>query len=100
MNADARHGGLRPKRGLTAEFHSKNAHYPTSPSDRSIRVRVESASGIPKSRQTIVTAPKRANSRFFTDCYPISAALTPRLNQIPARSGPVPAASSDHEIDN
>ena len=27
MYADARHGGLRPKRCLPAEFHSKTAHY-------------------------------------------------------------------------
>ena len=27
MNADARHGGLRPKRCLPAEFHPKTAHY-------------------------------------------------------------------------
>ena len=27
MNADARHGGLRPKRCLPAKFHPKTAHY-------------------------------------------------------------------------
>ena len=27
MNADARHGGFRRKRGLTVEFHSQTAHY-------------------------------------------------------------------------
>ena len=32
------------------------------------------------------TALKTANSRFFTDCYPISAAITPPLNQIFRRS--------------
>src|SRR3954447_21024365 len=100
MNADAGHGGLQPKRGLTAEFHSKIAHCPTSPLDKSGRFSAESASGIPKSRQTIVTAPKRANSRFFTDCYPISAAIAPRVNQIPARSGLLQAAASNHAIHN
>ena len=30
MYADARHGGLRPKRCLTAELHAIIAHYPTS----------------------------------------------------------------------
>ena len=51
--------------------------------------RAESSQRFPKSRQTIVTAPKRANSRFFTDCYPISAAFAPKLNQIAARLRPV-----------
>ncbi len=27
MNADARHGGMRPKRCLPARFHAKTAHY-------------------------------------------------------------------------
>src|SRR4030081_2080857 len=89
MNADARHGGLRPKRCLPAKFHSKTAH---PPKDQTTRVaRGDSSSGIPKSRQTIVTAPKRANSRFFTDCYPISAVFAPKLKQIAARSERVPA---------
>jgi hypothetical protein len=35
-------------------------------------------------------APKRANSRFFTDCYPISAVFAPKLNQIPPRIGDIP----------
>src|SRR5882757_11095600 len=100
MNADARHGGLRPKRCLTAELHTIIAHYPTSPSDKTVRFRADSASGIPKSRQTIVTALKRANSRFFTDCYPISAAFAPRVNQIRARLDTIPVASSDHGINN
>jgi hypothetical protein len=30
------------------------------------------------------TALKSANSRFFTDCYPISAAFTPNGDQIKA----------------
>src|SRR6202041_3234750 len=53
---------------------------------------------IPKSRQTIVTAPKRANSRFFTDCYPISAVFRPRVNQIAAAIRAVPRPPPDHEI--
>ena len=33
MYAYARHGGLRPKRGLTVQFHPKTAHYPTKLKD-------------------------------------------------------------------
>ena len=34
MNPDARHGGLRAKRSLTAEFHPRTAHYPTKLKDQ------------------------------------------------------------------
>src|ERR1700761_1941644 len=44
--------------------------------------------GIPKSRQTIITDPESANSRFFTDCYPSSAVFAPGLNQIGTRPLP------------
>jgi hypothetical protein len=55
---------------------------------------------VPKSRRTIVTASKRANSRFFTDCYPISAVFRPKVNQIaPPKAGILPPIP-DHEIDN
>src|SRR6266545_7611412 len=100
MNAHARHSGLRPKRCLPAELHSISPTTRLHPKTATVRFRADSASGIPKSRQTIVTAPKGANSRFFTDCYPISAAFTPRVNQILARLDANSAAISDHEIHN
>ena len=34
MYANARHGGLRPKRCLAAEFHPRTAHYPTKLKDQ------------------------------------------------------------------
>src|SRR5215211_6748020 len=92
MNADARHGGLRPKRCLPAKFHQLPTTDFTQRSERP-HCSDDSPSGIPKSRQTIVTAPKRANSRFFTDCYPISAVFASKLNQKAARPEPVPAVA-------
>jgi hypothetical protein len=100
MYADASHGGLRPKRGLTAEFHTITAHYRLIPKTGTTLCTPIRSLGIPKSRQTIVTARKRANSRFFTDCYPISAAFAPRLNQIPNRLDTILVAPSDHGIHN
>src|SRR4030081_346143 len=92
MNADTCHGGLRPKRCLPAKFHFESCPLLTYPKDQIAPVgRANHASGIPKSCETIVTAPKRANSRFFTDCYPISAVFAPNLKQIAARSERVPA---------
>ena len=83
MNADAGHGGLRPKRCLPAKFHPKTAHYRlTQRSERSSLPRQFALSSFPKSRQTIALPQRRANSRFFTDCYPISAVFAPKLNQI------------------
>lgn len=85
MNADARHGSLRSKRRLPAKFHS-NRPMPDLLKIRAVRTRAaDSALSIPKSRRTIVTAQRSSNSRFFTDCYPISAAITPRLDQIRSR---------------
>jgi hypothetical protein len=40
MNADTRHGGLRPKRCLPAKFHSKTAHYRLNLKIRTTRFRV------------------------------------------------------------
>src|SRR6266581_8870489 len=100
MNTDTRHGGLRPKRCLTVQFHSIIAHYQTSPKANRQNSPADSPLVSPSHGQTIVTAPKRANSRFFTDCYPISAAFAPRVNQTPARLDTIPIATSDHAIHN
>src|SRR3982074_1797956 len=83
MNADARHGGLRPKRCLPAKLHARTAHHYrlTKKSKRPVCA-CRFVFSFPKSRQTIVTASKRANSRFFTDCYPISAVFTPKLTKL------------------
>src|SRR6266852_2235692 len=100
MNADPRHGGLRPKRCLPAKFHSKTAHhYRLNLKIRTTRFRVPiRASSFPKSRQTIVTASNSANSRFFTNCYPISAVFTPKVNQIGPRLGASLALPSHHGV--
>src|SRR5271169_1600409 len=101
MNADARHGGLRPKRCLPAKFHAQTAHHDSTQSNRPTRYRAPIRTlSIPKSGQTIVTAPKSANSRFFTDCYPISAVFAPKLNQIGARLALRPTSLSDHGMNN
>src|SRR5260370_20457663 len=101
MNADAHHGGKRPKRCLPAKFHSRTAHYRLNLKARTTRLRVPiRVSSFPKSRQTIVTASKRANSRFFTNCYPISAVFTPKVNQITPRLGAISGPASHHEIHN
>src|SRR3984893_13193955 len=85
MNADARHGGLRPKRCLPAKFHPKTAHHYRLNSKLGTTPVPNHASSFPKSARTIVTASKRANSRFFTNCYPISAVFTPTANPIAPR---------------
>jgi hypothetical protein len=99
MNADARHGGLRPKRCLPAKLHAK---LPTTDSlkDQNNPLARRFVLSIPKSRQTIVTASNTANSRFFTDCYPISAVFTPKVNQIAPRMGMISVLPSHHEIHN
>src|SRR5216684_8232174 len=102
MNADARHGGLRQKRCLPAKFHPKTAHhYRLNLKIKTTRFpQTDSCFKFPKSRQTIVTAPKRANSRFFTNCYPISAVFTPKVNQIGPRSGATLALISHRQTYN
>src|ERR1700730_4504010 len=100
MNADARYGGLRPKRCLPAKFHSKTAHYRLTQRSERPDCACRFAFRFPKSRRTIITAPKRANSRFFTDCYPISAVFAPKLNQITPRFEVVSAEPSHHGINN
>ena len=87
MNADARHGGLRPKRCLPAKSHPKTAHHYRLNSKLGTTPVPNHASSFPKSPRTIVTASKRANSRFFTNCYPISAVFTPTANPIAPRFG-------------
>ena len=74
MDADTRDGGLRPKRCLTTEFHSN----PTCDSLRSADRRFRS----PRVAATIPAATKCANSRFFTDCYPTSAAFEPSVDRL------------------
>src|SRR6266852_8854956 len=98
MNADTRHGGLRPKRCLPAKFH-----FESPPLTYLRRYRPRFARRIvlsPQVAETIVSAPKRANSRFFTDCYPISAVFAPKLNQTPPRIRAALARSSDHGTHN
>jgi len=95
MNADARDGSLRAKRCLPAKFHAQTAHYdlptkrPARPPTSSVPIRFVR---YPQVAATIVFAPKSANSRFFTDCYPISAVFAPKLNQIGRRCGGIYAA--------
>src|SRR5262249_33237918 len=85
MNAHTGDGGLRAKRCLSAKFHTKTAHYDL-PKTRSARspheLCAESHFRYPQVAATISFAPKSANSRFFTDCYPISAVFAPKLKQI------------------
>src|SRR5690349_25058894 len=99
MNANARDRSLRPQRGLPVEFHrllpTTRLHLKANRRRAPIRI-----TGIPKSRQTIVTAPKRANSRLFTDCYPFSAAFAPIDNQIRARRDRFEITAADHEMNN
>src|SRR5258708_35519548 len=98
MNADARHSGLRSKRCLPAKFHPKTAHHYRL----NLKVRTNAIYAerfvlqVPQVAQTIVTAPKRANSRFFTNCYPISAVFTPSVNQIGPRSSATLALMPHH----
>src|SRR6266851_3981812 len=101
MNADARHGGSRPKRCLPAKLHPKIAHYGLNSKITTTRLRLPiRASSFPESRQTIVTASKRANSHFFTNSYPISAVFAPKVNQIGTRLGINSAPLSHHEMHN
>src|SRR6516225_9518136 len=86
MHADTRHSSLRPKRGLPAELHDRPAHYDFTQSNFGPEIpRPIRAFRYPQVAANIITAPKSANSRFFTDCYPISAVLAPVLNQIAPR---------------
>src|SRR6202171_3353424 len=100
MNADARHGGLRPKRCLPAKSHPKTAHHYRLNSKLGTTPVPNHASSFPKSPRTIVTASKRANSRFFTNCYPISAVFTPKVNQTGPRFRTNLALPSPDEIHN
>src|SRR5438270_9472924 len=79
MNADARHGGLRPKRCLAAELHSQITQLTQLKSTDPMGG--DSSLVSPSHGATIVTATKSANSRLFTDCYPNTAAIAPAVNQ-------------------
>src|SRR6516164_4719506 len=81
MHTDARDGGLRPKRCLPAKLHSR-LPTPTYQETASTRFLCRLTSKVPQVADDNSTAPKRANSRFFTDCYPISARFAPAVDQI------------------
>src|ERR1700722_983197 len=100
MNAEARHGGMRPKRCLPAQFHPITAHYRLILKKIRTTCTCRFVLSIPKSRQTIVTASKTANSPFFAECDPISAPFAPGVNPIPTPAAPIPAPSPHHEIHN
>jgi hypothetical protein len=99
MNADASHSRLRTKRCLPAKLHWKPAHYdlPGSPIHPSRWSRPKAS---PKSREDDTIGPKSANSRFFTDCYPISAVFAPRPNQIAPALDAIPSWPMQHRTDN
>ena len=101
MNADARHGGMRPKRCLPAQFHPITAHYRLM-LKRSERLNLYALIRLkyPQVTATIVTALKTANSRFFTDCYPISAAFAPGVDQIPASATTISISPPHYETHN
>src|SRR5476651_1506879 len=98
MNADAHNSGSRPKRCLATKLHSKTAHTDLLKDQNAGTRRFVLKS--PSHGQTIITAPKRANSRFFTDCYPISAVFAPKVDQIGPLKRPVPVRPSHHQIHN
>ena len=81
MYAITRYGCLRPKRCLPAQFHQRSAHHRLYLKPIGTTSATESFFKYPQVAATIVTAPKCANSRFFTDCYPISAVLAPPADQ-------------------
>ena len=99
MNADAGYSGLRAKRCLPAEFHT-TAHY------RLPKAHIKFAAlrephpillfRYPQVAATINFASNSANSRFFTDCYPIYAAFAPKVNQIVTTAGTLQADASNH----
>src|ERR1700740_2237242 len=81
MHTHARDGGLRPKRCLPAKFHSR-LPTPTYQETASTRLLCRLTSKVPQVADDNSTAPKRANSRFFTNCSPTSAVFAPEANQI------------------
>src|ERR1700758_5077866 len=103
MNADAGYSGLRAKRCLPAEFYRR---LPTTDPPEAhtnfaaLREPPDSAFRYPQVAATINFASKSANSRFFTDCYPIYAAFAPKLNQIQTTPEALRAASSNHVMHN
>src|SRR5215469_7327770 len=102
MNADAGYSGLRAKRCLPAEFHRR---LPTTdpPKAHTNPAALREPHPIllfryPQVAATINFASNSANSRFFTDCYPIYAAFKPKLNQIPTRRNALRAAEHNHAV--
>src|ERR1700761_2415621 len=103
MNADAGYSGLRAKRCLPAEFHRRLPT--TDPPEQHInfaalREPPDSAFRYPQVVATINFASKSANSRFFTDCYPIYAAFAPKLNQITTAPGVLRVTLSNQIMHN
>src|ERR1700754_3299277 len=104
MDTDARHSGLRAKRCLPAEFHRRlpttdrpNAHISVA----ALRERlVILFARYPQVAATINFASNSANSRFFTDCYPIYAAFETNVNQTGATPEVLRAVASNQRIDN
>src|ERR1700760_978072 len=103
MNAYARYSGLRAKRCLPAEFHRR---LPTTDLPRAhinfaaLREPPDSAFRYPQVAATINFASNSANSRFFTDCYPIHAAFAPKLNQITTVPRALRVTISNHIVHN
>src|SRR5262245_58434118 len=100
MNADTGNGGLRPKRCLSAEFHPGTAHQNPPRTQSTLKASADSRSRRPQVAANHSHRPPQLNSRFFTDCYPISAVFEPKLNQIATRPETIWMASLKHEVDN
>src|SRR6266700_5561888 len=99
MDADTGNGGLRPKRCLPAEFHPGTAHQ-NPPRTNRPEASADSRSKRPQVAANHSHRPSQLNSRFFTDCYPISAVFEPKVNQIAPRPEAIWIPSLNHEIDN
>ena len=96
MDTDTCHRSLRTQRCLPVEFHTEKPTLTyretglTSPFD------VSPTQWFPKSRLRVVVALLPANSRFFTDCYPISAVFAPGRAAISHRKRPPNTSHPDH----
>src|SRR5579863_5225508 len=95
MDADACHGCLRTQRCLPAEFHTEVPTLTYRETRSTTPFVADPTQRFPKSWSRIVIALLPANSRFFTDCYPISAAFAPRPDPNPAPKTPVKRQSSE-----
>ena len=87
MDADTRDGSLRTQRCLPTEFHTEVPTLTYRETRPTPLIVVSPTQWFPKSRSRIVVALLSANSRFFTDCYPISAVLTPKPDPNPTPKG-------------